>query len=171
MRKEKYILCSTNESFSSLATGYLQMTAIHNEMTVNKHMTALYFTHPASLLPPTGNWLHKRYNLQNLCAFEADQSRKLLKGTKRAGGKKERNRKLQRERKVKGGGPRLPVQERAMIRDTSSQRGLAPFRAVLERWLHGITVCLFTGRLTPHFICTDSRSFINLTTDETSFFE
>lgn len=32
---KKYILCNTGEAFSSSATGYLQMTAIHNEMTVN----------------------------------------------------------------------------------------------------------------------------------------
>lgn len=83
-----------------------------------------------------------------------------------------KERKLQTEReKSKGGGPRLHVKELAMIRDTSSQRGLAPFRAVLERWLHGITACLFTARLTSHSICTHSRSFINLTTDETSFLE
>lgn len=61
VRKEKYVFCSTDEALSSSATSYLQMTVIHNSMTVNKHMRALHFTHPASLLPPTGDWLHKKY--------------------------------------------------------------------------------------------------------------
>jgi len=48
------------------------------------------------------------------------------------------------EKKVKGGGPRLPVKELAMIRGTSPQRRLAPFRVILERCLHAITAWLFT---------------------------
>lgn len=61
VRKEKYVFCSTDEALSSSAASYLQMTVIHNSMTVNKHMRALHYAHPDSLLPPTGEWQHKKY--------------------------------------------------------------------------------------------------------------
>lgn len=50
VRKEKYVFCSTDEALSSSAASYLQMTVIHNSMTVNKHMRALHYAHPDSSL-------------------------------------------------------------------------------------------------------------------------
>lgn len=92
----------------STTTGYLlQMTVIHNSrMTVNKHMRALQFTHPASLLPPTGERLHKNCKKclkLYLSVFKADQSRTLLKGTRweereKDTDRKRKERKLQNER-------------------------------------------------------------------------